>query len=141
METNTESNDHKAKQKEIEEGKGMAVVAYIIALIPYFAGDKKNKFVRYHAIQGMNLMLIAIGYSIVAGILAGIVYSIMYGNCTNIYSILQGGCNPGSFGLIAFIIWLPAMAIGVIDIIGIVNAVNGKEKEVPILGKVKIIKK
>jgi len=26
------------------------------------------------------------------------------------------------------------------DIIGIVNAVNGKEKEVPILGKIKIIK-
>jgi len=132
----------KSKKKEIEEGKGMAILAYIIALIPYFAGDKKNKFVRFHAIQGMNIFIIAAGYSIIAGIIHSIVWSAIIGSCTNsLLTLSLSGCNYGLASTIGFIIWLPAWVIGIVSIIGIVNAVNGKEKEVPILGKVKIIKK
>ena len=59
-------------KKEIESGKGMAVLAYIIPLIPYFV-EKENKFVKYHATQGMNLFIIAIAYSIIYGVLTSLI--------------------------------------------------------------------
>ena len=45
-------------KKDIDSGKGMAILSYIgiLALIPFLA-EKKNKFVIYHAKQGMNLFI------------------------------------------------------------------------------------
>jgi len=150
METTKEGGQesHKTKASEIEAGKGMAVLAYlgILALIPYFA-EKKNQFVRYHAVQGINIMLIAVGYSIVIGIVLSILGSVIIGGCyTSVYDYyLTGGSDCAGkmamLGIISFILWIPTMIIGVLCIIGIVNAVQGKEKELPILGKIKIIKK
>ena len=130
-----------SKAKEIEAGKGMAVLAYIIALIPYFGGDKSNKFVRYHAIQGMNLLIIAVGISIVTSIINSIVWNAFTGNCVgSIFSGSLSGCNWGLAGTITTILWIPSWIVGIVDIIGLVNAANGVEKEVPLLGKFKIIK-
>ena len=47
----------------------MGVLSYIIPLIPYFV-EKENKFVRYHAIQGMNLLIISIIYGVAYSILS-----------------------------------------------------------------------
>ncbi|MDR3297849.1 MAG: hypothetical protein LBT19_00505 [Candidatus Nomurabacteria bacterium] len=131
----------KIDAKTIEAGKGMAIFAYIIALIPYFA-EKNNKYVRYHAVQGMNILLICIGWSIVAGILSSILAGVFIGGC---YSWLVTGsagmCNPSLYGIISFVLWVPSIVIGVCDIIGLVNAASGKMKAVPIFGKIKIIKK
>lgn len=127
-------------KKEIEDGKGMSVLAYIIALIPYFA-EKKNKFVRFHAVQGMNLLLLAVGWSVVAGILTSILSGIFMSGC---YSMLFGNggiCIPALYNVLTFVIWVPSIAIGVVSIIGIINALNGKMEKVPLLGSIKIIKK
>ena len=53
--------DHSKKfdKKDIEENKAMACLSYIIAPIPYFL-ENKSKWVRYNAIQGMNLFIIFI---------------------------------------------------------------------------------
>ena len=138
----TEPNN---RTKEIEEGKGMAILAYIIALIPYFAGDKNNKFVRFHAIQGMNILIIAVAYGVVSGIINSIVYSATIGSCyRSIYSGAYGaGCAGGwgVAGIVSTVLGLIGLAIGIINLIGLVYAVQGQEKEVPLLGKVKFIKK
>lgn len=143
------SQEHGVTKQEIEQGKGMAILAYIgiLALIPYFAGDKKNKFIHFHAVQGMNILIYAVGWSIVAGIIGGIVWGIFTGGCFNwAYYVTGGGsggmCQPTIAGIISFIIWLPSMAIGVLEIIGIVNAVQGKTKKIPLISKLPtIIKK
>ena len=127
-------------KKEVEAGKGMAVLAYIIALIPYFA-EKKNKYVRFHAVQGMNILIIAVGYSIIASIISSIITGALTGGCLNYWYASTGTCNPGLAGTISFILWIPSMLIGIINIMGLVYAATGKAKEVPILGKVRIIKK
>jgi uncharacterized membrane protein len=46
-------------EKEKEDGKVMAILSYIslLSLIPYFT-EKENKWVRFHAIQGVNLLII-----------------------------------------------------------------------------------
>ena len=135
-------HDPKAKAKEIEQGKGMAILAYIIALIPFFAGDKKNKFIRFHAVQGMNILIIAVICSIAASIIMSILAGVMLGGCWNWLAVGRAGmCSPGLYSTISFIIWAPSMIVGVIDIIGLVHAAQGQEKEVPLLGKFKIIKK
>ena len=42
----------------------MGIIAYfsLLALIPYFC-EKKNKFVVYHAKQGMNLLIFETAYA------------------------------------------------------------------------------
>jgi uncharacterized membrane protein len=129
------------ESKEVESGKGMAILAYIIALIPFFA-EKNNKFVRFHAVQGMNILIIAVGWSILAGIVGGIVTSALTSGCFSYwYTGHTGMCELGLAGIISFILWVPSIIIGILDLMGLIYAASGKAKEVPLLGKVKIIKK
>ena len=100
-------------EKEKKEGKLMAILSYVgvLSLVPYLA-EKDNKWVRYHAIQGVNLFIIEV-----------ILYII------RVIPIL--GWIVG---------WLGSIVTLVISIIGIVNTCNGEAKELPIVGKIKFIK-
>ena len=97
--------------EDIEKNKVMAVLAYIIFFIPLLAA-KDSPYARYHANQGLVLFL--------AGILTSVLLVI-----------------PILGWLIAPIL---SIAITILAIIGIVNALNGKAKELPIIGKFKILK-
>ena len=131
-------------KKEAETGKAMAILSYItiLALIPYFA-EKKNKFVRFHAVQGMNLLLIWVAYAIINGVVTAIVTSASVGNCISSYYGYYGSCaaNLGAISAVSIIFGIIGALIGVVAIIGLVNAATGKMKAVLILGKIKIIKK
>lgn len=96
---------------DIEKNKIMAVLAYIIFLIPLLAA-KDSRFAKFHTNQGLVLFISAIIFSIVAAI-------------------------PIIGWIIAPIIGL---LITVLAIIGIINALNGRTKELPIIGKFKILK-
>ncbi|MBR3753942.1 MAG: hypothetical protein IKK49_02415 [Clostridia bacterium] len=89
----------------------MALLAYIIFLIPLLAA-KDSKFARFHTNQGLVLFIGAILSSVIT--------------------------------VIPIIGWIIApiagLAITVLAIIGIVNALGGKAKELPIIGKFKILK-
>ncbi|GHU07970.1 hypothetical protein FACS189431_3380 [Alphaproteobacteria bacterium] len=122
----------KFDSKEIEAGKGMAILSYIIALIPYFA-EKNNKFARYHAVQGMNILIVAAGYGIIVTILT----SILSGIALSTYNLGM----LGFVGVLSLILSLGYALIGILDLIGLIYAATGKAQEVPILGKIKIIKK
>lgn len=127
------------EKKEIESGKGMAILSYIIALIPYFA-EKKNKYVRFHAVQGMNILIVAVAWAILAAIINSVVNAIF---CSTGYGYWYSSCwyTFGIEDVISWIVSLVSLGIGVLDIIGLVYAATGKAKEVPLLGKIKIIKK
>ena len=138
-------NEKEASKKDISAGKGMAILSYfgILALIPYFS-EKNNKFVRYHAIQGMNIFLVLVAYAIIVSVVSGIVWSATVGNCvSSVYYGSAVGCT-GGFGaasIVSLIFGLGYLALGIICILGIVYAAQGQTKEVPLLGKIKIIKK
>jgi len=89
----------------------MAVLAYIIFLIPLLAA-KDSPFAKFHTNQGLVLFIGAIASSIIA--------------------------------VIPIIGWIVApilgLAVTILSIIGIVNALGGKAKELPIIGKFKILK-
>jgi len=102
--------------------KVCAALSYIlIGIIWYFADEKMKKsgFAKYHAKQGMVLLIAAIIYSIILQIIFSILFipMIMGGGFTLYPIIMLLGYIP--------LIWA---------IIGIINAVNGKEKPLPIIG-------
>ncbi len=109
---------------DINENKVMAVLAYfgLFVLIPIFAA-KKSKFARYHSNQGLVLLLAALAYSIAYGILSGIILAISW----RLYFIVS-------------ILSLVSIVFAVLCIIGIINAATGKAKELPLIGKFKILK-
>ena len=123
----TDLKDHSKDytKKEKEEGKAFAILSYIgiLCLIPYFA-EKKNKYIRFHAVQGLNLFLINIIYS-VAVVVASMI--LVFIPIIGAIAIMLLGVL--SYGFYALYIW------------GIVNACQDKAKELPIVNKIKLIKK
>ena len=116
-----ETNDTGEYTKEdIEKNKTMAILSYILPFIPYFA-EKESKWVRYHAIQGMNLLIIAIVISIASQIL----YMILGWSLWWVVNAITSICSLGIF---------------VLAILGIMNVSKGEAKELPIIGNIKIIK-
>lgn len=129
-----------ATAEEIKTGKGMAVLSYIIALIPFFAGDKKNKYVRFHAVQGMNILIASLIVWVISWIVTAIVSAIVIGSAMT----LNAAGTVGSLGILTIlgaVFGIISLLIGILDIIGLVYAAQGKMKEVPIFNKLKFIKK
>jgi len=96
---------------DVESGKVCAILSYLlVGIIWYFADEnmKKNNFVKFHVKQGLVLIIISIAGSIVLSMLFFI-------------------------GWFIFPIW--QLAILILAILGIINAVNGKEKELPNIGQ------
>ncbi len=119
--------------KEIKEGKSIAWLSYfgLLALIPYFA-QKENKYTHAHAIRGLNLLIVDIAWGVLMSILQSVIRTpVTYWGYTY-YT------TPGWLYLISAAGYI---FICVVSIIGIVNACSGKVKDLPLVGKVKIIKK
>lgn len=120
MENNLENYD----KKDIESGKAMAILSYLLPFIPYFA-EKNNKWVRFHSIQGMNLLIVAVAVNIIFSILFSMIWTISW----------------RLWGIINTLSTVANIAIGVLCIIGIVNVCQEKAKELPLISNIKIIKK
>jgi uncharacterized membrane protein len=59
--------------EEIQQGKTMAIIAYLIFFIPLLMDDmKKNKFVMFHTEQSIVLLLLNIAAGIIGTITCGI---------------------------------------------------------------------
>ncbi|MDO8472059.1 MAG: hypothetical protein Q7S64_02870 [bacterium] len=93
------------------EGKpvGWAVVAYILFFVPLLVPDaKENAFVKFHVKQGLVLFLFSVLIQVVGMMIPIIGWLI--------------------------IVPLGGLASLVLFIIGIMNAINGKEVELPLIG-------
>lgn len=100
-------------KKDIEDNKFMAILAYIgiLFLIPLFAA-KESKFAKFHTNQGIILCIVGVAGGIIGIIpILGTIVSAVVGLATTVLMVL-----------------------------GIVNVCQGKAKELPIIGKYKILK-
>lgn len=129
--TNLEDKTADYSKEVIDNGKLMALLSYIgiLALIPYFA-EKENKYVRFHAIQGLNLLIINLVVS-AASFVVAIVATILF-----IIPII--GWILGF--LLYLVIGLVPVGLFVISILGIVYSLQGNAKELPIVNQIKFIK-
>lgn len=117
--------------QDIANNKVMAVLSYlgILVLIPWFAAPQ-SRFARFHAKQGITLFLVQIAYSVLSFLLGFI-------KTRHYYYFLEYMATPWYINLLIFLIGVP---IFVLTILGIVNAARGLAKELPIIGKIKIVK-
>ena len=109
---------------DIEQNKVMAVLAYIgpLVLVPILAA-KDSKFAKFHANQGLTLFICSFVYCIAVFIISFILYSI-----------------SDWLGFFVHILRLLNLAFLVLAVLGIINAVNGQAKELPVIGKFQLLK-
>ncbi|MCH2488928.1 MAG: hypothetical protein MK211_02150 [Flavobacteriales bacterium] len=98
----------------VEEGKTIAIISYvtIIGLIIAFVmnNDKKNDFAAFHIRQSLGIALIGI----VIWVLVSIIYSIVY---------------------IPILSWVLQLGVIVLWVLGLVAAVQGEKKAIPVVGE------
>lgn len=107
---------------DVSEHKLYAILGYILPFLFFLPlvqdSSKKNTFARFHANQQLILLVICIGLYLLSNIF---------------YIILMSG---------AYVIMpLLNLAILVLVIMGIINAAQGQMKELPVVGKFKLIDK
>ncbi len=107
MEQTTQNPQQAGPQQNKGKNTGMAVVAYIIFFIPLLTDAKNDPFVKYHVKQGLILFICAVAVWLVINVI------------------------PIIGLLIAPIL---DIALIVLLVIGIINAVNGAEKPLPLVG-------
>lgn len=129
----TDLKDHTTEctQEEVNNGKLMSLLAYlgILALIPYFV-EKENKYVRFHAIQGLNLFIVNMIASVAIMVVAFV--------ATFLFIIPVLGWILG--GVLYLVVGLLPVGFFVLQILGIVYALQGNAKEIPVVNKIKFIK-
>ncbi len=105
---------------DIEKNKGLSVLAYFswLVLIPLICA-KDSKFARFHCNQGILLAIV----ETVAGILFGVLGSIKYIGW--VFGIVGG---------------LVEIVMFVLLVIGVINAANGKAKDLPVFGSIRLLK-
>jgi len=117
--------------KDVQDNKAMAVLSYIslLVLVPIFAA-KESPYARYHANQGLVLLIFSIANSMLLSILAPVA------------TLLTAILPPVGIivGILASLPPIIGVALFVFMIIGIVHAAKGEMKELPLIGKIRILK-
>jgi uncharacterized membrane protein len=133
----------KAGPKDAGQNKGMAIIAYVLFFVPLISGGhKKSPFVKFHTNQGTVLAIAA------AGLL--IVWLALWAIITAILRALVGGLIPSIYvgyrtltnmARISSVV-TPVLVILILALLalGILHAVKGTTKPLPVIGKFEIIK-
>lgn len=120
-ETNPEENKATTQNKQAEKGKenidqvkGVAAVAYILFFVPLLT-NPDSQFAKFHANQGLILLIAGLVLNIISSFLMVV--------------------------LIGFLLMpLAWLFVIVLAIMGIVNALNGEMKPLPLIGNITLIK-
>ncbi len=105
-----------ADPADVEKNKTMAILSYFIFFLPLITDAKDSPFAKFHANQSLVLLLFIIVGNVVAGMLS---------------FVLIGFLLMPILGLAALVFW----------IMGIMNAANGKMKELPLIGGIHLLDK
>ncbi len=127
MEKVSNVKEKKTSKTDVENGKVMAVLSYlgILCLIPFFT-EKKNKFVIFHAKQGINLFITNAIFNMASRIITSVINFKFLG-----FSITD---------VLSYVFSLCSLVFVILSIIGIVYVFQGKIEDLPIVNKFKFIK-
>ena len=119
--TNTADFTAQFDPQDIQNNKVMALLAYLgfLFLIPLLAAPN-SKFARFHANQGIVLFI----FEAIAGVVTGIICIIPF------VGWIIGGILSSAVGIFGLVLM----------ILGIVNAVNGQAKQLPLIGGITLLK-
>lgn len=125
LDTNEFTTEYTAE--EIEQNKVVCILAYfgILFFLPLVACPD-SKYGKFHANQGLLVLLMELVVSVVSGLFSALGIIPVIG----LLFVALAGIIGGILGL----------CTTVLAILGIINAAQGKAKELPIIGKFRIIK-
>lgn len=125
---------------DIQSVKGVTVASYfwILFWLP-LAVNSNSRYGRFHANQALLSLIASVAIGIVSAILQAIIRAIFVTKYETWLTTYYATSGFGLFlaGLIGFILSLPSLAW---LIIGLINTINSRAKELPIIGKFRIIK-
>lgn len=115
--------------EDINAHKGYALLSYIwiLVLIPILA-VKDSGYSKYHANQGLILLIANIAWGVVSGVIRFVVGLI--------FGLIGLDILSTIFGLVLGLVNLVLIAL---MILGIYNAATGKAKELPLIGRFRIL--
>lgn len=110
--------------KDIQENKGMAFLAYLgpLVLVPMFAA-KESEYARFHTNQGLVLCIASVAYSFVCSMVDAVVLALGW----RLY-------------LISVMLRFAGLLFPVLELAGLVNVSKGAAKELPLIGKIRLVK-
>lgn len=133
--TNSEDKTYEFDRMDIEDNKVFALLSYIgiLVLVPLLAAPK-SRFARFHANQGLVLLIGEVAYGTIRAVLLGVLK-------LSAHITFVGGAvfNP-IYWVVSIMTGLISIIFPVFAIMGIVYAAQGKAKELPIISKIKILK-
>ncbi len=118
--------------QDISSNKVLALVSYlgILVLIPIFAA-KDSKFAKFHANQGLTLLIGNLALAVVEFVV-GLILGLTLYKIAIVGSILST--------LVGLVFWVIRIALFALAIYGIVCAVQGKAVKFPYFDKITILK-
>lgn len=105
-----------------DNSKLCAILSYLlVGIVWYFADEKmkKNEFVKFHAKQALNLLIIAVAFSIVWSIISMILVLVTFGLLAPVLGILSLLVSLAEIALMVF---------------GIYYAANNMKNPLPVIG-------
>jgi uncharacterized membrane protein len=108
---------------DIEKNKDIACSAYILIVLPLLAAPD-SRYVRFHVNQSMILLIAFSGAAIIL-------------DCMIHFQLLTSTPQILAASAIFSILWL---LISILGITGVINAHKGRVKELPIIGRFRIVK-
>lgn len=125
---NTADTTSQYYPQDIANNKVLAILSYLglLWLIPFFAG-KASPFAKYHVKQGFLIVCAEFGWGILGTILRVAIRTR--------HDLGWGVYYYSTPGIVNVLVWLVHLAIWAFAILGIINAAQGKAKEVPVVGK------
>lgn len=140
--TDTADSTNTFDPNDIASNKVVSALAYlgILFWLPLVA-CKNSKFGRFHANQGLLLLILSVALGVVGGILNALIGLIfrseltIFGYGTGVYEM-----NPVGTVLIAIVSLVISIFTLALFLFGLINTLQGKAKELPLIGKIKLIK-
>lgn len=133
--TSTEDKTYEFDFMDISDNKVFALLSYIgiLVLVPLIAAPK-SKFARFHANQGLVLLIGEAAYSVARGVLLGVLRVLRE------FTLFGGAVFGPVYWIVNIITGLFSLVFLVFAIVGIINAAQGKAKELPFISRFNIIK-
>ncbi len=122
---------------DVQANRGIAWLSYcgLLLLVPLFA-RKNSEYCKFHVKQGATLLAVEIAYSILQAIMMAIIKAIFPGELK--YSLITGYyyANSAATNIFSILFSCGFVFLGVLAIIGIVNAATGKKNKLLLVGQI-----
>ena len=145
---NTPDTTAQYDPQDIELNNRLSLLSYlgILVLIPIFL-VKKSRFAKFHANQGLLLLIANVAVQTILYLIRLIVYALGSGVTTLLFKVIKSiavltvhNVLIDVFNVVMVLLTVAvSAAVIALVVLGIINAVKGRAKELPLIGRFRIL--